>query len=940
MIFSGHDDVMPTPNVLDLKGSLGETLGATVGENFGALAKDVSGISELAGAEHEGEQYVPSQGEEFLSAGSGMPAPLGSWEKVKDVPELPLETARRQVGDAGLSHILKLPDQPTIKQHVLDIMVSRAQHQAEYQATLARGPQGITVDALNGATALAAGAIDPTNTALSLIPVIGEERMASILARAGTSVFARAGARAAIGGIQGAAFGAATVPIEWYARSQEGQDYSSAAALREILFSAATLGLIHPVAGGGADLIRALRGRPLYPFAPGELHERTPASAAPGEIPARQAPPAGPQAIDARAAGAPEPAGGEAAPGTPQAEPAPAAEAAGDVAPPLRPIADVAASPYIKAIADLPANVQHDNMRIALAKVMDGEPVNVGEVLSEVAKSDPRVAESLAYVDAFHGSPHDFDTFSIDKIGQGEGAQSYGHGLYFAENEAVAREYQTRLANRANFDIPYPPEVEAKYGAQINHFQQEDERLNAEIARRANAGESDFSDVYQQQHSNTKRWQALEAEIEREHPSGRLYKVRIKADREHFLDWDKPLSEQSQHVRSQIRALAEEFRRRDPNNYFTRAVDDDLKAEVIYRYLEDEHPEANALSGAADVGDPNAVATLQRHASHTLHEAGIPGIKYLDQGSRGKADTEAVAATRRVIQEIQDEIDRGGHAPEQLTRMRETQQQMLDQVNDVTRNFVVFNDKDIEITHKNGEPVKGPDSDLARAVGRELADNKDLARQLGAVLGPRGGSAYTLDALARDVVDLAERSGSADLRVALTRAVADDDAGAGARSLLAAVRGAIRGGELRDLIRTRGQSSPGQRQVNAATTAVTHQRQFDTLSRRDPPENDPTVIAQSSEAERAPEPASIALGNAETAPAEPGAVAKPSRRLASALKDEALASADYDAAAQGGYLSADEMRRVDDALAAINQSEIDYRMLAERGAACLAAAVG
>src|SRR5687767_3158774 len=34
----------------------------------------------------------------------------------------------------------------------------------------------------------------------------------------------------------------------------------------------------------------------------------------------------------------------------------------------------------------------------------------------------------------FHGSPHKFDKFDMSKVGTGEGAQAYGHGLYFAEN--------------------------------------------------------------------------------------------------------------------------------------------------------------------------------------------------------------------------------------------------------------------------------------------------------------------------------------------------------------------------------------------------------------------------------------------------------------------------------------------------------------------------
>jgi len=37
-----------------------------------------------------------------------------------------------------------------------------------------------------------------------------------------------------------------------------------------------------------------------------------------------------------------------------------------------------------------------------------------------------------AGITAWHGSPHKFDKFDSSKIGTGEGAQAYGHGLYLA----------------------------------------------------------------------------------------------------------------------------------------------------------------------------------------------------------------------------------------------------------------------------------------------------------------------------------------------------------------------------------------------------------------------------------------------------------------------------------------------------------------------------
>ena len=48
---------------------------------------------------------------------------------------------------------------------------------------------------------------------------------------------------------------------------------------------------------------------------------------------------------------------------------------------------------------------------------------------------------------AWHGTPHDFDTFDLGAIGSGEGAQFYGWGLYFAKNKEMAKNYKEVLSN-------------------------------------------------------------------------------------------------------------------------------------------------------------------------------------------------------------------------------------------------------------------------------------------------------------------------------------------------------------------------------------------------------------------------------------------------------------------------------------------------------------
>ena len=47
---------------------------------------------------------------------------------------------------------------------------------------------------------------------------------------------------------------------------------------------------------------------------------------------------------------------------------------------------------------------------------------------------------------AWHGSPHDFDTFDLGAIGTGEGNQAHGWGLYFAKDKKVSDLYRRELS--------------------------------------------------------------------------------------------------------------------------------------------------------------------------------------------------------------------------------------------------------------------------------------------------------------------------------------------------------------------------------------------------------------------------------------------------------------------------------------------------------------
>ena len=72
----------------------------------------------------------------------------------------------------------------------------------------------------------------------------------------------------------------------------------------------------------------------------------------------------------------------------------------------------------------------------------------------------PAASQVVRLRKIYENSPHDFDKFRSEAIGTGEGAQAYGHGLYFAESEKVAKEYRDQLTKR---DIDYEEWLMGKY---------------------------------------------------------------------------------------------------------------------------------------------------------------------------------------------------------------------------------------------------------------------------------------------------------------------------------------------------------------------------------------------------------------------------------------------------------------------------------------------
>lgn len=274
-----------------------------------------------------------------------------------------------------------------------------------------------------------------------------------------------------------------------------------------------------------------------------------------------------------------------------------------------------------------------------------------------------RVAEKAApavkrVIKAFHGSPHDFDRFSMEKIGTGEGAQAYGHGLYFAENPGVAQAYREALSS-AKVNGVGLPEVLTNADPVKDRalFESELGKLTGELGRwRANG--LDKQDWLQERVGKHQR--AIEAiQQALANPSavsrGRMYEVNIHATPDQLLDWDKPLSEQSDQVRKAVDVAREKafgtvqpVRLRDGSYGLTRVQPDG--SGVVVPGISEATPEAarEALAKETQFGTGQWVydalsrgrtqARDPQLAAQALKEAGIPGLKYFDAGSRAAGE--------------------------------------------------------------------------------------------------------------------------------------------------------------------------------------------------------------------------------------------------------------------------------------------------------------
>jgi hypothetical protein len=220
---------------------------------------------------------------------------------------------------------------------------------------------------------------------------------------------------------------------------------------------------------------------------------------------------------------------------------------------------------------------------------------------------------------AFHSSPHDFERFDLSKIGTGEGAQVYGHGLYFAENPAVSGQggqYWKSFLGRFG-----PQEqVAAKYLSAAGQDHDRARQMLMEGIKRDSAEAGYLDSAYHRDDLAAVKLLESKGLV-----GPRTYEVNINADPAQMLDWDKPLNQQpvvmSRMPSSMLDAAQKEAQSR------AYAATTKKRSDQLWDIAKDPYRAPGEFFGG---GVYNA-----EKAAKQMTEAGIPGVKYLDEGSRG-----------------------------------------------------------------------------------------------------------------------------------------------------------------------------------------------------------------------------------------------------------------------------------------------------------------
>jgi hypothetical protein len=346
-----------------------------------------------------------------------------------------------------------------------------------------------------------------------------------------------------------------------------------------------------------------------------------------------------------------------------------------------------------------------------------------GEKLDAIREEQEFQRSPVSFMTAWHGSPHDFDKFSKDKIGTGEGAQAYGYGLYFAGKKEVGEYYRKsfiRGLSYGNREVSVDRDtVDVRY-VDSNEFVTDNAArlailsLYHNMSLRQTGGEFIWGDNVQANIKMMNDAQILLSSGVVKKAKGRLYQVELAPNEDEYLLWDKPLSEQSEKVKAALKS------HRIPKALPFKGN----TGRGLYHHV------------AAWIGqnDANGGVDGERKASELLHSLGIRGIKYLDGTSRNTATFKITPPSQTVAGDWMVKSDDYNSKGVHFKTEQEAKAYLKEQQDKANYNYVIFSDEDIEVTAKfqRRSPVRRSQPMFSRSDNPDYKwwEGMDIQKQL------------------------------------------------------------------------------------------------------------------------------------------------------------------------------------------------------------------
>jgi hypothetical protein len=329
---------------------------------------------------------------------------------------------------------------------------------------------------------------------------------------------------------------------------------------------------------------------------------------------------------------------------------------------------------------------------------------------------------------AYQGSPHLYaptpknplGELDPTKIGSGEGAQAYGMGHYLAENRNVGEGYRNSISSQHGQDVtingvPVDEYYMTVYG-NADQLPMEEARQQYDKAALIemlsfNRSPNDILSYAEDMGyaPSVIDWFKTDVMPKTKMP-GYLYTHDLSDEAiARMLDWDKPLSEQSQHVKDALSKSDYAFR------------------DMAYDLTGDPDPTGGHISRTG--------MNPKEFAEH-MRSLGVPGVKYLDQESKARQamDPEFTGGTRNFV------LFPGEEDASKIIRREKTGGAVMMGAGGTVKKGIELVDTFLNAL-KEGEKAavvrKGPPKDqalplnLARANPKTTAELREIAERVG-----------------------------------------------------------------------------------------------------------------------------------------------------------------------------------------------------------------